>query len=388
MYTYNCLNPIANIGLSKFDEQYKAVEKIEEAQAILVRSASMHEMEFTSELKAIARAGAGVNNIPLDVAAEKGIVVFNTPGANANGVKELVIAGMLLASRDIVGGIQWALDNADDNNIAKNAEKAKKAFAGHELQGKKLGVIGLGAIGVLVANAAVHLGMEVLGYDPFVSVDSAWKLSRSITHTLNVEEIYKECDYITLHVPAIKDTLGMINKDALSLMKDDVVILNFSRDLLVNNVDMLAGLEVGHVGKYVTDFPIPEMVGVKNTIVIPHLGASTEESEDNCAIMAVNQLKEYMEHGNIKNSVNYPNCDMGYCPMGEIRITMLHKNIPNMIGQFTQVLSEVNVNIANLINKSRGDYAYTMIDVETTEDLSEVLENLRNVTGVLQVRRL
>lgn len=388
MYTYNCLNPIANIGIEKFDDQYKAVEDVMDAQAVLVRSASMHDMEFGDDLLAIARAGAGVNNIPLDKAAEQGVVVFNTPGANANGVKELVIAGMLLASRDIIGGIEWVNDNVNDNNIAKNAEKAKKAFAGHELQGKKLGVIGLGAIGVLVANAAVHLGMEVLGYDPFVSVDSAWKLSRSITHIENVEDIYKECDYITLHVPAVKDTMGMINKEALSMMKDHVVVLNFARDLLVNNVDILAALKDDKVGKYVTDFPIPEMVGVKNTIVIPHLGASTEESEDNCAVMAVHQLIEYMEHGNIKNSVNYPNCDMGYCPKGEIRITMLHKNIPNMIGQFTQVLSEVNVNIANLINKSRGDYAYTMIDVETTKDLTEVLGNLRNVPGVLQVRRL
>ncbi len=388
MYTYNCLNPIANIGLEKFGADYQCVDTVNEAQAILVRSAAMHDMEFTADLKAIARAGAGVNNIPLEKAAEKGIVVFNTPGANANGVKELVLAGMLLASRDIVGGIEWVKEQGEDLSIAKSAEKAKKAFAGHELDGKKLGVIGLGAIGVLVANAAVHLGMEVYGYDPFVSVDSAWKLSRSITHIQNVEEIYKECDYITIHVPALKDTTGMINKAALDLMREHVTILNFSRELLVNTADMIEALENGKVGKYVNDFPIPEFAGVKNVITIPHLGASTEESEDNCAVMAVNQLMDYMENGNIKNSVNYPDCDMGRCPAGDIRITILHKNIPNMIGQFTHLLSEVHVNIANLTNKSRGDYAYTMIDVQTTEDLTIVCENLINITGVLQLRRL
>ncbi|MFI3207819.1 MAG: phosphoglycerate dehydrogenase [Eubacteriales bacterium] len=388
MFTYNCLNPIADIGLEKFDDKYETIEAVEKAQALLVRSASMHDMEFSDELLTIARAGAGVNNIPLDVAAEKGIVVFNTPGANANGVKELVIAGMLLASRDIIGGIQWINDNAADNNIAKNAEKAKKAFAGHELQGKKLGVIGLGAIGVLVANIATHLGMDVYGYDPFVSVDSAWKLSRNITHIENVDEIYSKCDYITLHVPAVKDTLGMINKSALEKMKNHVIILNFARDLLVNNTDMIEALETGKAGKYVTDFPIPEMLDIKNAIVIPHLGASTEESEDNCAVMAVNQVMDYMENGNIKHSVNYPDCDMGRCPMGDIRITILHKNIPNMIGQFTKSLAELNVNITNLTNKSRGEYAYTMLDVQSTEDLSEVLEDLINIKGVLKVRKL
>ncbi len=387
MFTYNCLNPIAEIGLRKFNDKYTCVENASEAQAILVRSASMHDMEFGPELKAIARAGAGVNNIPLDKAAEQGIVVFNTPGANANGVKELVIAGMLLASRDIIGGVKWVEENKNDEAIAKSAEKAKKAFAGHELDGKKLGVIGLGAIGVLVANAATHFGMEVYGYDPFLSVDSAWKLSRNITHIQNVEEIYKECDYITIHVPALKDTTGMINKDSISMMKDHVVILNFARDLLVNTQDIIEALEVGTVGKYVTDFPIKEMVDVKNAIVIPHLGASTEESEDNCAMMAVSEVKDYMEHGNIKNSVNYPDCDMGRCT-DDVRITILHKNIPNMIGQFTKLLADVHVNISNMTNKSRGDYAYTMLDVQTHEEMDKIFENLRKVTGVLQVRRL
>ncbi len=388
MYKYNCLNPIANIGIDRFTEQYNATDNVDEAQVLLVRSAAMHDMEFSSELKAIARAGAGVNNIPLDKAAEKGIVVFNTPGANANGVKELVLAGMLLASRDIVGGIKWVEEQGDDLSIAKSAEKAKKAFSGHELDGKKLGVIGLGAIGVLVANAAVHLGMDVYGYDPFVSVDSAWKLSRSITHIQNVEDIYKECDYITIHVPALKDTTGMINKAALELMKEDVTILNFSRELLVNTGDMIEALESGKVGKYVNDFPIPEFAGVKNVITIPHLGASTEESEDNCAVMAVNQVMDYMENGNIKNSVNYPDCDMGRCPRGDVRITLLHKNIPNMIGQFTQLLSEDNVNIANLTNKSRGEYAYTMLDLQINDDVTKICENLTKITGVLQVRQL
>ncbi len=385
MYTYNCLNPIANVGLDRFTDKYKAVDKVEEADAILVRSASMHDMEFSPSLKAIGRAGAGVNNIPLDKAAEKGIVVFNTPGANANGVKELVIAGMLLASRDIVGGIQWVADNKDDEAIGKSAEKAKKAFAGFELQGKKLGVIGLGAIGVLVANTAVNLGMEVLGYDPFVSVDAAWKLSRQIKHIQNVEDIYKECDFITIHVPALKDTTGMINKEALSVMKKNTVILNFSRDLLVNSEDMITALEAGQIAKYVVDFPTKEMVGVKNTIIIPHLGASTEESEDNCAKMAVDEIKDYLENGNIKNSVNYPNCDMGVCT-ADVRITVLHKNIPNMIGQFTTLLAGKDVNISNMTNKSRGEYAYTIIDVQTQQDTNEFYRNFISIEGVLQVR--
>ena len=279
---------------------------------MLVRSAAMHELEFDKELKVIARAGAGVNNIPLDRCAEEGIVVFNTPGANANGVKELVIAGILLASRDIIGGINWVQEHEEDGDMAKHGgEKQKKAFAGPELEGKKLGVIGLGAIGVLVANAAAHLGMDVYGYDPYISVDGAWKLSRNIYHAKTVDELYKECDYITIHVPALESTKGMINKDAISLMKKDVVVLNFARDVLVNEEDMIDALESGKVKRYVTDFPNPLVAGVKGTIVIPHLGASTEESEDNCAKMAVKEVMDFLENGNIRNSVNYPNCDNG-----------------------------------------------------------------------------
>lgn len=384
MFKYHCLNPIAEVGLENFTENYAPVSNTEDADAILVRSAVMHDMEFSAELKAIARAGAGVNNIPLDRCAEKGIVVFNTPGANANGVKELVIAGMLLASRDIVGGINWVQENEEDGNIAKDAEKAKKQFAGCELEGKKLGVIGLGAIGVLVANAATHLGMDVYGYDPYISVDSAWSLSRSIHHAKTADEIYRECDYITIHVPAMESTKGMIDQNAISLMKKGVVVLNFARDVLVDEEAMVDALVSGHVKHYVTDFPTPTIVGVKNAIVIPHLGASTEESEDNCAKMAVKELRDYLENGNIKNSVNYPNCDMGR--RGDnTRIVLLHHNIPNMIGQFTKILAADNMNIADLTNKSKGSYAYTMIDIDS-EVPSQVIEDLKKVGDVLKVR--
>lgn len=384
MYQYHCLNPIAQAGIGKFDENYGKTERIEEADAILVRSAGMHEMEFGKNLKAIARAGAGVNNIPLEQCAEQGIVVFNTPGANANGVKELVIAGMLLAARDVVGGINWVQEYEEDGDLVKATEKAKKAFAGTELEGKKLGVIGLGAIGVLVANTAVHLGMDVYGYDPYVSVDAAWRLSRNIHHAKSVDELYKDCDYITIHVPALPDTKGMINKDAISLMKKDVVVLNFARDILVDSEAIVDALVSGTVKRYVTDFPTPEIAGVKGAIVIPHLGASTEESEENCARMAVQELKDYLENGNIRNSVNYPACDMGVKEEGN-RITILHKNIPNMIGQFTAVLAQENMNISLMTNKSRKEYAYTMIDVEA--DVPEsVEEKLTAIAGVLKVR--
>lgn len=386
MYNYLCLNPISDVGIERFTEQYVPVSDAKKADAILVRSASMHEMEFSEGLKAVARAGAGVNNIPVERCTEKGIVVFNTPGANANGVKELVIAGMLLASRDIIGGINWVQEYEEDGNIAKEAEKAKKAFAGCELEGKKLGVIGLGAIGVLVANAATHLGMGVYGYDPYVSVDSAWNLSRSIHHARTVDEIYKDCDYITIHVPALDSTKGMIDKDSLSLMKKGVVVLNFSRDALVNEEDMIDALVSGQVKNYVTDFPTPVMAGVKGAIVIPHLGASTEESEDNCAVMAVKELRNYLEHGNIKNSVNFPDCDMGH-PGENTRIVLLHQNIPNMLGQFTKVLAGGNMNIADLVNKSKGEYAYTMIDIDS-EVPSELTEELLQVPGVKRVRRI
>ena len=384
MFNYTCLNPIAGVGLDLFSDDYKKVDDIKDADAALVRSAAMHDMELGDKVLAVARAGAGVNNIPLDKCAEQGIVVFNTPGANANGVKELVIAGMLLASRDIIGGINWVQENEEDGNILKDAEKAKKQFAGCEIEGKKLGVIGLGAIGVLVANAAVHLGMEVYGYDPYVSVDSAWRLSRNIHHAKTADEIYKECDYITVHVPALEDTKGMINKDAISLMKKGVVILNFARDVLVNQEDIVDALVSEKVRCYVTDFPTKEIVGVRGAIVIPHLGASTEESEDNCAKMAAAEVKDFLENGNITHSVNFPDCDMGAKGEGE-RITILHKNIPNMIGQFTALLAEKNMNIEVMTNKSRKEYAYTMLDVDGT--VSEDVEaQLAAVEGVLKVR--
>ena len=384
MYKYHCLNPIADIGLNNFTEDYTKIDTAEGADALLVRSAVMHDMEFDKNLKAIGRAGAGVNNIPLDTCAEQGIVVFNTPGANANGVKELVIAGMLHASRDIIGGINWVQENEEDGNILKDAEKAKKQFAGCEIKGKKLGVIGLGAIGVLVANAAVHLGMEVYGYDPYVSVDSAWRLSRSIHHATTVDEIYKECDYITIHVPALDSTKGMIDKNAISLMKEGVVILNFARDVLVNQEDIVDALVAGKVHRYVTDFPTKEIVGVKGAIVIPHLVASTEESEDNCAQMAVAEIRDFLENGNITHSVNYPDCNVGTKADGD-RITILHRNVPNMIGQFTTLLAQENQNIALMTNKSKKEYAYTVIDVDGSVS-DEVVSKLESITDVLGVR--
>ena len=384
MYKFHCLNPIAAVGLNQFGDAYAAVDNMKEADAVLVRSAVMHELEFDENLKVIARAGAGVNNIPLDRCAEEGIVVFNTPGANANGVKEMVLAGLLLASRDIVGGIEWVKANKEDANIAKSAEKAKKAFAGCELEGKKLGVIGLGAIGVLVANAAVKLGMEVYGYDPYLSVDAAWKLSRQIYHAKTTEEIYKECDYITIHVPAMESTKGMINKEALGLMKDGVIILNYARDVLVDEAALLEAMDAGKVKKYVTDFANPTVAGIDNVIVTPHLAASTEESEDNCAKMAVKEVMEFLENGNIRNSVNYPNCEMGY--KGDCtRITIMHRNVPNMIGQFSTILADDGINIANMTNKSRNAYAYTMIDVEN-EITEDIVEELKQVKEVLRVR--
>lgn len=384
MYKYHCLNPISHVGLERLDENYVKTDEAGEADVILVRSAKMHDMEFGEDLKAIARAGAGVNNIPLDRCAEEGIVVFNTPGANANGVKELVIAGMLLAARDIVGGINWVQEHEEDGDIAKVTEKKKKAFAGTELQGKKLGVIGLGAIGVLVANAATNLGMDVYGYDPYLSVESAWKLSRSIRHANTVDELYKECDYITIHVPALEDTKGMINKNAISLMKKNVVILNFARDTLVNSEDIVDALVSGTVKCYVTDFPTPEIAGVKGTIVIPHLGASTEESEDNCAQMAVDEIRDFLENGNISHSVNYPDCTLG--PKGnEDRITVFHHNIPNMLGQFTSLMAQEDMNLSLMTNKSRKEYAYTVMDVDKKVE-DTVLEKLEAIDGVLKVR--
>ena len=384
MYQYYCLNPIAEIGLENFGSQYQKAEQLEEAQAVLVRSASMHEMELPGNLYAVARAGAGVNNIPLKECAERGIVVFNTPGANANGVKELVIAGMLLASRDIVGGITWVKEEKDNPEIQKLAEKKKKQFAGCEISGKKLGIIGLGAIGQLVANAAIPLGMEVYGYDPYISVDAAWNLSRAIRHIQNVEDIYRVCDYITIHVPLLDSTRGMLDEKAISMMKDGVVILNYARDLLADEDAILRGLKSGKIKRYVTDFANPKVAGAEGVIVTPHLGASTEESEDNCAIMAVKEIRDFMENGNIRNSVNFPNCDMGMCS-ARGRISICHRNIPNMLSQFTKVMGDAGVNISDLVNKGKGDYAYTMMDLESpsTEEMANLLGQ---VEGVLRVR--
>lgn len=384
MFQYYCLNPISKVGLEKFNESYRKTEDVNEAEGILVRSASMHEMELPDKLLAVARAGAGVNNIPLDKCAEKGIVVFNTPGANANGVKELVIAGLLLAARDVVGGINWVKENAADANIAKTAEKEKKNFAGTELMGKKLGVIGLGAIGVKVANTATKLGMEVYGYDPYLSVEAAWNLSRDVKHVLNLEDIYRECDYITVHVPLMDATKGMINRDAIALMKDGVVLLNFARDLLAEEKDVLAALESGKVSRYVTDFPNPVTAGAKGCIVIPHLGASTEESEDNCAVMAVKEMTDYLTNGNIRNSVNYPNCDMGVCSQAG-RIAIFHKNIANMITKFTACFGDNGINITDMLNKSKGEVAYTMLDVESAPT-ADIVEKLSKIEGVFRVR--
>ena len=387
MFQYHCLNPIAQVGLDNFDANYEKTEDVNAAEGILVRSAVMHEMDFSDKLLCVARAGAGVNNIPLEKLAEKGVVVFNTPGANANGVKELVIAGMLLASRDIVGGIEWVKENKADENIGKTAEKAKKAFAGTEIEGKKLGVIGLGAIGVKVANAAKSLGMTVYGYDPYLSVNAAWHLSRDIIHVNTLDEIYENCDFITIHVPAMDSTKGMINKEAFDKMKDGVILLNFARDVLVNEADCLEAIKAGKVRKYVSDFANATTAGAEGCIVIPHLGASTEESEDNCAKMAVKEMKDYLENGNIQNSVNYPNCDMGICSKAG-RVAIFHKNIANLIAKFTSLFGEKGINISDMTNKSKGDIAYTMLDVEAplTDDIIAALEAIEGVYRVRKVK--
>ena len=384
MRKIHCLNAIANVGTDIFDENYKLTDNIEEADAIMVRSAAMGDMEFSENLLAIARAGAGVNNIPLERCADAGIVVFNTPGANANGVKELVICGMLLAARDVVGGIEWTRSIKDSDTISKDVEKGKKNFAGGEIKGKKLGVIGLGAIGAEVANAAASLGLEVLGYDPYISVNSAWRLSRKIKHITDINEIFKDCDYITLHVPLTNDNKGMIGKDSIAEMKDGVVILNFARDLLVDDDEMEKALESGKVARYVTDFPNTKSAKMEKAIVIPHLGASTQESEDNCAVMAANELVDYLENGNIKNSVNFPSCDMGVC-QAEGRVAILHKNIPNMIGQITSAFAKNGYNISDLTNKSKASRAYTLIDIESKAS-EKLVDELNAIDGVLKVR--
>ncbi len=384
MFQVHCLNKISPIGLQHLTDEYQLNNSFDAADAVLVRSAAMHDMEMKENLLAIARAGAGVNNIPLDTCAEQGIVVFNTPGANANAVKELVLAGMLLASRDIIGGAEWVKANKSEETIAKMVEKEKSKFAGCELMGKKLGVIGLGAIGAKIANAAVNLGMEVYGYDPYISVEAAWSLSREVQHSKSEEQIYAECDYITLHVPALAETKGKINKETLAMMKDGVVILNFSRDVIVNDEDMAEALKSGKVKHYVTDFPNPASANMENVIALPHLGASTEEAEDNCAVMAVNQLMDYLQNGNIKNSVNFPACDMGVCKKAG-RIAIHHRNVPNMLAKFTGACSAQNINISDMINKSKGEYSYTLMDVDSPAT-EEVVRVIREIPEVLKVR--
>lgn len=386
MYKVNCLNPIAKVGMDVFTNDYEKVDQLEGAEVAMVRSAAMHDMELPESLLAVARAGAGVNNIPLEKCAQKGIVVFNTPGANANGVKEAVLAGMFIAARDIVGGINWVQCEKADPTIDKLVEKKKSQFAGTELKGKKLGVIGLGAIGVLVANVCRHLGMEVYGYDPYISVDAAWSLSRNIKHINNIDDIYTTCDFITVHVPLIESTRKMINDEAIAKMKDGVIILNFSRDSLVDDDAMEAALVSGKVRRYVTDFPNARTANMPGVIAIPHLGASTEESEDNCAVMAAKEVRNYIENGNIKNSVNYPACDMGACK-SEGRVAICHQNIPGILGKLTSVCANEGVNIQDLTNKSKAAWAYTMMDINS-EVSEQLLNALEAVEGVVKVRKI
>lgn len=384
MVKYNCLNPISDLGLNRFSTDYVKTDDFSEAEVALVRSAAMHELDLPDSLLAVARAGAGVNNIPLDKCADKGIVVFNTPGANANGVKELVIAALIVASRNLIAANGWVEDNKDDENIGKTMEKAKSKFAGSEIKGKKLGVIGLGAIGVLVANAANSLGMEVIGCDPFLSVQNALNLSRDVKVVASREEVFKTCDYITVHTPLLDDTREMINKDTIALMKDGVIILNFARDLLVSADDVCAALESGKIAAYATDFPTPKLANTKGCVAFPHLGASTQESEDNCAVMAVDEIKDYIENGNIKNSVNYPACDMGVCKAAG-RIAVLHKNMPNIISGLTTAFGNAGINISKMINQSRGEYAYSLLDIDSA-DASSLVSEITSKEGIIRVR--
>ena len=384
MFKYNCLNAISEAGLKSLSSDFVKTDDVNEAEAILVRSAAMHDMEFSDNLLAIARAGAGVNNIPLDKCAEKGIVVFNTPGANANGVKELVIAAMILTSRNLIAANGWVNENKDDENIGKTMEKAKSKFAGREVKGKKLGVIGLGAIGVLVANAASSLGMEVIGCDPFLSVQNALNLSRKVKLVKEREEVFRECDYITVHVPLLDDTKEMINADTISMMKDGVIILNFARDLLIKEDAVIEGLASGKIAGYATDFPSVKLANTKGVVAFPHLGASTTESEDNCAVMAAAEITDYLENGNIRNSVNFPACDMGVCSQAG-RIAVLHKNVPNIISGLTTVFGQSGINIDKMMNQSRGEYAYSIIDIDKA-GAKDIADEIATTEGILKVR--
>lgn len=384
MFKYNCLNAISEAGLKSLSSDFVKTDDVNEAEAILVRSTAMHDMEFSDNLLAVARAGAGVNNIPLDKCAEKGIVVFNTPGANANGVKELVIAAMILTSRNLIAANGWVNENKDDENIGKTMEKAKSKFAGREVKGKKLGVIGLGAIGVLVANAASSLGMEVIGCDPFLSVQNALNLSRKVKLVKEREEVFRECDYITVHVPLLDDTKEMINADTISMMKDGVIILNFARDLLVKEDAVIEGLASGKIAGYATDFPSVKLANTKGVVAFPHLGASTTESEDNCAVMAAAEITDYLENGNIRNSVNFPACDMGVCSQAG-RIAVLHKNVPNIISGLTTVFGQSGINIDKMMNQSRGEYAYSIIDIDKA-GAKDIADEIATKEGILKVR--
>ena len=386
MYQIHSLNKISPKGMALWKENYTQVDAPEQADAIMVRSAAMHDMTFSDKLLAVARAGAGVNNIPLDRCAQEGIVVFNTPGANANGVMELALCGMLLGCRDIIGGIEWVKSISGEADIAKLVEKGKSKFAGHEIAHKKLGVIGLGAIGGPLANAAIKLGMEVYGCDPFISIDAAWHLDSSIIRVNTREEIYEKCDVITVHVPLLDDTKKMLNAEAFAKMKDGVLILNFARDLLVDDDAMEEALKSGKVSKYITDFPNDRTANMEGVIAIPHLGASTQESEDNCAKMAVKQVMNYLENGNIINSVNFPTCDMGICSKAG-RVTILHKNIPNTLSRFTGAMAKEGINISDLMNRSRGEYAYTILDLDHPAPES-VIDELNAMDGVLRARRI
>ena len=386
MFQVHYLNPISKKGTDLWKDNYQTANSLEDAQAVLVRSAAMHDLDLPENLLAVARAGAGVNNIPLDKCAEQGIVVFNTPGANANGVMELALCGMLLGCRDIVGGIQWVKSIQNEGGVSKLVEKGKSKFAGFEIAGKKLGVIGLGAIGGPLANAAIKLGMEVYGCDPFISIDAAWHLDSNVIRVKTREEIYAQCDIISLHTPLLEDTKKMVNAEAFSHMKDGAILLNFARDLLVDDDALEEALKSGKLRRYITDFPNDRTAGMEGVIAIPHLGASTEESEDNCARMAVKQVMNYLENGNIVNSVNFPNCDMGVCTKAG-RLTILHRNIPNALSRFTGAMAKEGINISDLMNRSRGEYAYTILDLDHPA-LDSVIEELNQMEGVLRARKI
>lgn len=387
MFKIQTLNKISTLGLELLPrESYEVASEIMNPDAILVRSANMLAMELPPSVKAIARAGAGVNNVPVPACSDRGVIVFNTPGANANGVKELVLAGLLLSSRRIVPGIVWAkglVGRGDE--VPKLIEKGKSDFVGPEIKGKRLGVIGLGAIGVMVANDAVELGMQVSGYDPYISIEAAWGLSRNVKRARGIESLLAESDYVTLHVPLNDQTKGGINRERLAIMKKGARLLNFARGGLVNNADLREALASGQVSVYVTDFPDEELLKLDNVVAFPHLGASTPEAEDNCAIMAVNQLRDFLENGNVKNAVNYPDCEMGPAPRGGGRILLANRNVPNMVGQVTTILAAEKINIADMINRHRGDLAYNIIDIDARVG-EATLKTLRSTEGVIMVR--